>query len=34
MFTRIWLMPAIWYSTGSSIVMMFFSIEFSALSAA
>ena len=32
--TPIWFMPAIWYSTGSSIVMMFFSTEFSAFSAA
>ena len=33
-FTCIWLMPGSWYSTGSSIVMMFFSIELIALSAA
>ena len=33
-FTCIWLMPASWYSTGSSMVMMFLSIELTALSAA
>ena len=32
--TCIWLMPGIWYSTGSSIVMMFFSTLLSVLSAA
>ena len=32
--TLIWLMPAIRYSTGSSIVMIFFSTSFSSLSAA
>ena len=32
--TWIWVMPPNWYSTGSSIVMMFLSIELIALSAA
>ena len=34
MFTCIWLMPGSWYSTGSSIVMMFLSTELITLSAA
>ena len=33
-FTCTWLTPSTWYSTGSSIVMMFFSIELTAVSAA
>ena len=33
-FTWIWLIPGSWYSTGSSIVMMFFSGVLMAFSAA
>ena len=33
-FTCTWFTPSTWYSTGSSIVMMFFSTELSDVSAA